>query len=387
MVGLLGNIGIKGSMSGTTMRSMVQRFAAPTTAASDLLSELGVATTDAEGNLRSIPTLIGEIAQAVSGMGSGERLATLKVLFDTEAAAGMSELIDQEGSRGITKFTEELRSAVGEASRVAEKMNATTMGSFKALSSAVESLSISFGSLLLPAATSLANGLRKLTGWVDNFTQEFPTLTRWVGYAIAVLAGLFLVIAVVGMALAGILGTMAAVIIGLKWLAIRSLLAVFSMGKLAVSVWRVGRAMFVAAARGVWVFAKSLVLLAVAGIKKVLIGLRALAVALVSNPVFAAAALLALAAGLVVMHWDRVKEFFLTIWEKIKPVWEAFAGWVGEWLEKITAPFKWLFSAIDKVQKKIGGIGGASKNRSAKVSSRQSRARKRAGRPRRRIVP
>ena len=223
-------------------------------------------------------------------MGSGERLATLKVLFDTEAAAGMSELIDQEGAGGITQFTEELRSAVGEASRVADKMNATATGSFRALKSAVESLSISFGSLLLPAATSLANRLRRLTGWVDDFTQKFPGLTRWVGYTIAVLVGLFLVIAVVGTALAGLLGTMAAVIIGLKWLAIRSLLAVFSMGKLAVSVWRVGRIMLATAARGVWAFGRSLVLLVASGIKKVITGLRALAIALVSNPIFAAAA-------------------------------------------------------------------------------------------------
>ena len=367
MAGLLGNVGIKGSMAGTVLRSMIQKLAAPTSAASDLLAELGLKTKDAEGNLRAIPDILFDIAGKLKGMGSAKRIEILKVLVGEEAATGVSELIDQEGaSRAISIYAEELRRSQGEASRTANKMNETTMGSFKALSSAVESLSISFGSLLLPAATSVAIGLRNLTGWVDNFTQKFPALTRWVGYAIAVLAGLFLAIAVVGMALAGILGTMAAVYIGLKWLAIRSLLAVFATGKLAVSVWRVGRAMFVAAARGVWVFGKSLILLALGGIKKVITGLRALAVALVSNPVFAAAALLALAAGLVVMHWDRVKEFFLTIWEKIKPVWEAFAGWVGEWLEKITAPFKWLFSAIDKVQKKIGGIGGASKNRSRK---------------------
>ena len=367
MAGLLGNVGIKGSMAGTVLRSMIQRLAAPTSAASDLLAELGVATMDAHGNLLAIPNILFSIAGALEGMGSAKRIEILKVLVGEESATGISELIDQEGSsRAISIYAEELRRSQGEASRVANKMNETTAGSFKALSSALESLSISFGDLLLPATTSLAIGLRKLTGWVDDFTQKFPGLTRWVGYTIAVLAGLFLVIAVVGTVLAGILGTMAAVVIGLKWLAIRSLLAVFSMGKLAVSVWSVGRAMFVAASRGVWVFAKSLVLLAVAGIKKVLTGLRALAIALVSNPVFAAAALLALAAGLVIMHWDKVKEFFLTIWDKIKPVWEAFAGWVGEWLEKITAPFKWLFSAIDKVQEKIGGMSGVAKNLSVK---------------------
>ena len=367
MAGLLGNVGIKGSMAGTVMRSMLQKLAAPTSAASDLLAELGLKTKDAEGNLRAIPDILFDIAGKLQGMGSAKRIEILKILVGEEAATGISELIDQEGaSRAISIYAEELRRSQGVSSRVAQKMNETTSGSFKALSSAVESLSISFGSLLLPAATSLANGLRKLVGWVDDFMQKFPGLTRWVGYAIAVLAGLFLVIAVVAAALAGILGTMAAVVIGLKWLALRSLLAVFSMGKLAVSVWSVGRAMFVAASRGVWVFTKSLVLLAVAGIKKVITGLRALAIALVSNPVFAAAALLALAAGMVVLHWDKVKEFFLTIWEKIKPVWEAFAGWIGEWLGKITAPFKWLFDAIGKVQEKIGGMGGVTKNLSVK---------------------
>jgi len=64
---------------------------------------------------------------------------------------------------------------------------------------------------------------------------------------------------------------------------------------------------------------------------------------------------IAIAAGLVIANWDKVKTFFAGIWDKIKPIWEAFAGWVGKFWEIISAPLK----AIGKVWDAIFG-GGSS---------------------------
>ena len=61
----------------------------------------------------------------------------------------------------------------------------------------------------------------------------------------------------------------------------------------------------------------------------VIAGFRALTVAMMSNPIGAIVGGIAIAATLVVTNWESVKNFFMTIWEPIKPVWEAFGDWAG----------------------------------------------------------
>ncbi|MDK2666742.1 phage tail tape measure protein, partial [Vibrio vulnificus] len=61
MAGLLGNVGIKSSQAGTTLRAMVSRLAAPTGAAAKTLERLGVSTKDASGDMRNMVEIIGDI--------------------------------------------------------------------------------------------------------------------------------------------------------------------------------------------------------------------------------------------------------------------------------------------------------------------------------------
>ena len=55
MAGLLGNVGIQGSMAGTALRAAFLRLSAPPKMAADAIEELGLSVKDAEGNLRPIP--------------------------------------------------------------------------------------------------------------------------------------------------------------------------------------------------------------------------------------------------------------------------------------------------------------------------------------------
>jgi hypothetical protein len=51
---------------------------------------------------------------------------------------------------------------------------------------------------------------------------------------------------------------------------------------------------------------------------------------LMSDPVGAVVGGIAIAATLVITNWESVKSFFMTIWQPIKPVWEAFGDWLGK---------------------------------------------------------
>lgn len=102
MAGLLGNVGIKGSQAGTTLKAMLAKMAAPSKEAQELFQKLGVTVKDSAGNLRSPVKVLGEMSAGLSKMGTAEQIAAMKMIVGEEAIAGFSELIKKEGVGAIT---------------------------------------------------------------------------------------------------------------------------------------------------------------------------------------------------------------------------------------------------------------------------------------------
>jgi TP901 family phage tail tape measure protein len=170
MAGLLGNVGIKGSQAGTALRAMLNGLAAPSSEAAKAMAALGVQTQDAAGNLRSPITILAEMAEAMDGLGSAQKMAAAKTVFGTEAMSSVLALFDQAGAGGITEYAKQLEAA-GTAAEIAARQNDTLRGDQKALGSAFESLQITIGSVFLPAlrgitqaATAVVRGLDALAG-------------------------------------------------------------------------------------------------------------------------------------------------------------------------------------------------------------------------------
>jgi TP901 family phage tail tape measure protein len=95
MAGLLGNVGIQGSMAGTALRASFLKLSAPPKVAADALANLGVEVKDLDGNLRPVPELLKELAQATEGLGSAERAEAIKQIFGAEASAGLNANYNQ----------------------------------------------------------------------------------------------------------------------------------------------------------------------------------------------------------------------------------------------------------------------------------------------------
>jgi len=221
MAGLLGNIGIQGSMAGTTLKSMVLRLASPTGKARKALSELGVSALDAQGNIRSMPLLLKEVAKATENMGSGDRLGFIKRVFGTEPAAGINKLIEQSGSGALDKYLSVVNQYKGSAKKIADIQLQSTAGHFKLLGSAMEGLSISATTGLLPAIKFVTKGLTSVASKVQGFTKSFPEASKWIfglGAAFVIgsvaLAGFGLVASGVGAGLALLASPVTAIVLG-----------------------------------------------------------------------------------------------------------------------------------------------------------------------------
>lgn len=316
MVGELGNVGIRGSQAGTSIRAMLTRLQAPSDKkAKSALAFLGINPRDKAGNLKPIEGLFEDISKAMDrrlgvGKGTARRAALLKAIFGEEAAAGAQALVNSAGKGSLQASIDSNMNAGGTASRVAGDMMRGAAGAAKELDSAVEELQLTLGESVIPQVTELAKSAKTLVGELAGWSKEHPTLTQGIMGTVAALGA-------IGLILAPVMKGVAALIAGAGYL----------------------KAAFVAV--------KGAVLLATTAF-------RSFALALLTNPItWIVVGIVALIAAGVALYknWDQVKAFFVRTWDSLP-------GPVQSALRLISAPIRMLVAFPGWIVGKWGGVKG-----------------------------
>lgn len=79
------NYGLTAREAGTSLTRALTVLADPTSEASELMTELGIAAFDAQGNFVGLPSLMSQLETNMSGMSQEARLAALSTIFGAEA--------------------------------------------------------------------------------------------------------------------------------------------------------------------------------------------------------------------------------------------------------------------------------------------------------------
>jgi len=319
MAGLLGNVGIKSSQAGTTLRAMITRLAAPTGAAAKTLESLGVETQDASGNMRNMIDVIGDMAAATDGMGSAEKLQALKDVFGEEPAAGMAELLSQEGAQGITKYLDVVTNSQGRAAQIANKMGNNAKGKLKELSSAAESLQITLGNALLPTIKSVSIWLTNVARGVERWAAAHPGLVRMLTITVGAIGALATVGGPLLLAFASLNSIVAITRYGMAAFSAVSKLTAIRMGLVTTAQW-------------------------------------AMNTALLANPIsliiVAVVALIAVLAVLIYKYFEPLKAFLGGLWDGFlqgfSPVIDACSGLFTA-LEPLGAVLSWVWNGVKAV--------------------------------------
>lgn len=294
MVGLLGNVGIKGSQSGTALRAMLNRLSGPTKAATKQLNKLSVKTKDAKGNLRALPDILADIAKKTKKMGSADQLAILKDIFGEEAATAAAELIKQAGEKNIREFDKKLKEANGTAQKVAETMSDNLMGDLKGLDSAREALGITIfdgqSNALRELTQTATSWLRTVNEWIKANPELTSKIIRWM----AILAS-------------------AATVIGA--LSIASSFILYPLARMGLGFLKVGG-----------------IVLSLGG--KFLGLIRAISLLAMANPIILAIAAVVVAlagvAYLIYKNWEPLSKWFKEIWDQVKVKFDEVKKWFSD---------------------------------------------------------
>jgi TP901 family phage tail tape measure protein len=173
-IGKLADVGLKGSMGGTGIRSLILGMSNLTPAAAGVMDQLGVATKDAANNLRDPLEVLKEMKQAMDdlGWGSAEQIAAFQTVFDVRggtAAMALSTMVDDS-----KRLTAELEKASGFAGDVATMMDAGIGGSWRKMMSAISDLGTRFGRAASGPVMQFLDGITKIANRLSEFVDKYP---------------------------------------------------------------------------------------------------------------------------------------------------------------------------------------------------------------------
>ena len=277
LLGIMANNGIKGSMAGTSLKSVLSRLAAPTKEVMNGFEELNVSLYDADGNLKDLGVLLPEVQRAMGGLSEAQQVQVAKQIAGAEAMSGFLAIVNN-ATGDLPELTNALYEAGGTASNMADTMESGLGGAIRGLQSAWEGFILDLGEEVEAPAVELIN---KMTDALNNLIPKAQEFWEKYGNIITSLAtsiGAFTAVLKIGTAVTDGFKKMKTAINALK--TIKSVGQMFTMAGTAISA----------------ILGCNPIVLAVAG----------------------AVALLAGIAVMVVKNWEPISEFFINLWEDVK---------------------------------------------------------------------
>jgi len=147
--------GVKGSDAGTSLKTMLQRLAAPTDDAAKAVSSLGIEVRDSNGNMKDASGVAQELKDKIGGLSSVQRDAALNTIFGSDASRAALILMDG-GTDTLAKYTEATNDQ-SSAQRMADAQMGDGQRALENMKGSVETAAIQLGTVLAPTVTDVAN--------------------------------------------------------------------------------------------------------------------------------------------------------------------------------------------------------------------------------------
>ena len=161
---LLGETGLEAGLAGRAFQAMLMNLAKPTERATKKLLEFGVVTHDVDGNMLSMTSILGQLAQA--NMTAGDSFQ----IFNSNAARAVTAL-----TRNISKYKEfnrELKDANGAINEQSKIMRETLSVSLKELGNNFDTFAKNVGDTLAPIIDQELKKINKMFNLINFFVFD-----------------------------------------------------------------------------------------------------------------------------------------------------------------------------------------------------------------------
>ena len=199
-IGLMGNAGIKASQAGTSMRSIMTNLTGDVKLSGAAIGDVTIATTNADGSMRSLSAILADCRVAFAGMTEAEKANNAEALVGKNAMSGFLALMNA-APEDIEKVSGAVNNCKDAAKNMADTMQDNLEGQLTILKSQLQELAISFGDLLMPAVRSIVSGLQ---GMVDVLNAMPDGVKRVIMIVALLAAALGPVLIIIGKTLSAI---------------------------------------------------------------------------------------------------------------------------------------------------------------------------------------
>ena len=183
-IGLMANSGIKASQAGTSLRTIMNSLSGEVTFVGKNIGEVTIATSNADGSMRSLNDILADCRVAFSGLSESEKAAHAEALVGKNAMSGFLALMNSSET-DINKLRGAIENCDGASESMAETMQDNLNGQLTILKSQLEELAISFGDILMPTIRKIVSAVQQFVdklNSMDESTRECPSssgMERW----------------------------------------------------------------------------------------------------------------------------------------------------------------------------------------------------------------
>lgn len=205
VLGLLADNGIKGAEGGTALRNILLSLSAPTNKAAAEMNKLGLDVFDANGNMRSMEDIIGDLNGALAGMSDEERTKAISTIFNKRDLKSVNALLGTSADRW-NEVGDAVANAGDAASQMAETQLDNMAGSLTLLKSALEGAGIAISDVLAPVVRKIADFISGLVTKFNELSPQAQKIIVIIGAIVAAIGPLVLIFGALASSIGSIIG-------------------------------------------------------------------------------------------------------------------------------------------------------------------------------------
>lgn len=193
-LGLMANAGIKASQGGTSLRRVLQNLSNPTDKVAGAMAKLGISMFNPDGSAKSLYDLMVELRESIRGLSEEEQAMYASTIAGSTGLSGLLAIVNAS-DEDFNKLTDAIYNADGAGMEMYDTMTNNLQGSVTELMSALESLMISMGDLLVPLIKDVVSMIQ---GWVEHLNSLDETQKQQIIQVALVVASIGPLITIIG---------------------------------------------------------------------------------------------------------------------------------------------------------------------------------------------
>lgn len=192
VLGKFADAGINGSDAGTSLKTMLQRLAAPTDTAAKKIKELEINTRDSQGNLLGASDMAEELQNKLGGLSPAARDAALQTIFGSDAMRAATVMMNS-GSEGLATYIKATNDQEA-AQRLANSQMGEGQKAIEEMKGSLETAAITIGSKLAPVITKVVEFITDLVNKFSELPSGVQNVIVVIGALIAIAGPLLMII-------------------------------------------------------------------------------------------------------------------------------------------------------------------------------------------------